>query len=64
MEKATSRFRIGLMFTMMGFCILGSAYAIMLGKRDKALHVNSVAQQNAERHARVRAKEQEKKSNS
>ena len=46
---------------MMGFCILGSAYAIMLGKRDKALHVNSVAQQNAERHARVRAKEQEKK---
>lgn len=60
MEKATSRFRIGLMFLMMGFSVVGSAYAVMLGKRDKAQHINSMAQQNAERHARAKASEEKK----
>lgn len=53
MEKATSRFRIGLMFFMMGFCALGSVYAIIQGKRDKAAHI-SVAKMNRERHAKNR----------
>ncbi len=56
MEKANSRFRIGLMFVMMGFSVAGSAYAVMLGKRDRAEHVNSVTQQNMERHAKAKAK--------
>ncbi len=61
MEKANSRFRIGLMFLMMGFSVAGSAYAVMLGKRDRAEHVHSVTQQNVERHAKAKAKSLQEK---
>ncbi|XP_064393494.1 uncharacterized protein LOC135340978 [Halichondria panicea] len=61
MEKANSRFRIGLMFLMMGFSVAGSVYAVMLGKRDRAEHVHSVTQQNIERHAKAKAKSLQEK---
>lgn len=54
MEKATSRFRIGLMFTMMGLTVVGSVIAISLGKKDRAARVNSLPQRNRERHAKVK----------
>ena len=43
------------MFVMMAFCGVGSAYAIVQGKRDHANHV-SVAQQNRDRHAKASSK--------
>ena len=53
MDKATSRFRIGLMFSVMGLAVLGSIGAVMAGKRDRAAHVNSLPQRNRERHAKA-----------
>lgn len=49
MEKANSRFRIGIMFVMMAFSVAGSAYAIMLGKRDVREHM-TIAKKNSERY--------------
>ena len=51
MEKAASRFRIGLMFGMMGMAVLGSIIAIISGKRDRAANVNTLTQKNQARHA-------------
>ena len=56
MDKATSRFRIGMMFFMMGVTVAGSIVAIVLGKRDRAAHINSLPQRNRERHAKAKAK--------
>ena len=56
MEKANSRFRIGFMFFMMSFCVAGSLYAISMGKRDRANQVNSITQQNRDRHAKAKAR--------
>lgn len=53
MDTANSRFRIALMFTMMGLTVLGSIWAVAAGKRDKAAHVNSLAQRNKERRAKA-----------
>jgi len=52
LDKANSRFRIGIMVTMMVFCAAGSAVAISQGRRDAHAHVNTVYQQNRDRHAR------------
>ena len=49
MEKANSRFRIGIMFVMMGFSLVGSVYAVMQGKREAREHL-SISQKNRERH--------------
>ena len=49
MEKANSRFRIGLMFVMMAFCLAGSGYAVFQGKRD-ARENRNLAQRNRDRH--------------
>lgn len=54
MDKAASRFRIGLMFTVMGVAVLGSIVAIRSGKKDRAAHINTLPQRNKERHARVK----------
>ena len=54
MERATSRFRIGLMFTMIGLTVVGSIFAVRAGKRDRAAHINSLAQRNRERHAKAK----------
>ena len=58
MDKANSRFRIGLMCVMMLFCMAGSVWAISQGKKSAAAHINSVQQQNRDRYARL--KEQNK----
>lgn len=57
MDRATSRFRIGLMFGMMGLTLLGSVGAVIAGKRDRAARVNSLAQRNRERHAKAQEKD-------
>jgi hypothetical protein len=49
MEKANSRFRIGIMFMMMAFSMVGSMYAVMLGKRDVREH-RTIAQRNNARY--------------
>lgn len=41
------------MFFMMVFCGVGSAYAIALGKKDHKNNINSLAQQNRDRHAKA-----------
>ena len=41
MDKATSRFRIGLMFSVMGLALLGSICAVVAGKRERAARVNA-----------------------
>lgn len=56
MDKAISRFRIGMMFVMMGVSVAGSIVAVMLGKRDRAAHINSLPQRNRERHAKAKTK--------
>lgn len=61
MDKATSRFRIWMMFTTMGLAVLGSIVAIKAGKKDRAAHVNSLPQQNRARHAKVKEREEAKK---
>lgn len=53
MDRATSRFRIGMMFSLIGLTVLGSVMAIRAGKRDRAAHINSLAQKNRERHAKL-----------
>lgn len=57
MDRANSRFRIMIMLFMMGFCVVGSVYAIAQGKKSAAAHTNSVHQQNTERYARLKDKE-------
>ena len=49
MDKANSRFRIGIMFVMMAFSIAGSGYAVFQGKRDAKEHL-SLSQKNRDRH--------------
>ena len=44
MDKATSRFRIGLMFGVMGLAILGSIAAIVSGKKERAEHIKTWSQ--------------------
>ena len=56
MEKANSRFRIGLMFVMMAFCLAGSGYAVFQGKRDAREHLN-LSQKNRDRHRNAKSKE-------
>jgi hypothetical protein len=57
MDKAMSKFRVGVMFGMMGIAVLGSVVAVFAGKRDRAAHVNSLAQRNRDRHANVEGKD-------
>lgn len=56
MEKANSKFRIGLMFGMMAFSLIGSAYAVMLGKRDVREHM-TIAKKNSERYRNAEKKQ-------
>ena len=56
MDKANSRFRIGMMVAMMVFCAVGSAVAIARGKRDAKSHINTVYQQNKDRYAKDKNK--------
>ena len=58
MEKANSRFRIGIMFVMMAFSLVGSAYAVMLGKRDVREHM-TIAKKNSERYRNAEKKTEE-----
>ena len=55
MEKANSRFRIGIMFVMMAFSVAGSVYAVMLGKRDAREHL-TIAQKNRDRYRNAEKK--------
>lgn len=45
-----------MMFVMMGVTVVGSIVAVVLGKRDRAAHINSLPQRNRERHAKAKAK--------
>lgn len=54
MDKANSRFRIGLSVTVMVWCFLGSVYSIMKGKEAAAENRDSIYQKNRERHSRAK----------
>lgn len=58
MEKANSRFRIGIMFVMMAFSMVGSVYAIMLGKRDVREHM-TIEKRNSARYRKPEKKTEE-----
>ena len=58
MEKANSRFRIGIMFVMMAFSMVGSVYAIMLGKRDVREHM-TIEKRNSARYRKLEKKTEE-----
>lgn len=45
-----------MMFSMMSLAVLGSIMAVKAGKKDRAAHVNSLAQRNRERHAKSQEK--------
>ena len=49
MEKASSRFRIGMMFTMMGVTVIGSIVAISSGRKERAIHIDTLAKHNKEK---------------
>lgn len=57
LDKANSRFRIGIMVVMMVFCAAGSAVAIAHGKREADARINTVYQQNKDRYARLKDKD-------
>ena len=53
MDKANSRFRIGIMFAMMALSIAGSGYAVFSGKRDAKQHL-TISQRNRDRHEKAK----------
>lgn len=50
MDKANSRFRVGLMVVMMIFCAVGSIYSIRKGKEAAVSHTDSLHKQNKQRY--------------
>ena len=50
MDKANSRFRVGLMVVMMTFCAVGSIYSIRKGKEAAVSHTDSLHDQNKQRY--------------
>ena len=52
MDKANSRFRIGLTTALMVACIFGSAYSIQQGKKSASQHRDSIYQKNKDRYSK------------
>ena len=56
MDKANSRFRIGLTAVVMVWCVLGSAYSIQQGRKASEEHRDSIYQQNRDRYSKEHEK--------
>ena len=48
MEKATSRFRIGMMFTLMGTVTIAAFFTIRSGKKEKAQRIKDFVEKQQE----------------